>query len=150
LGTIRGGSLDDRKIDVKIKLAGLWTSVMFCYVYADYFGLYRTGALQGMLAGKMGPLGPATQGVLLGTSVLLAIPSAMIFFSLALRPTANRWLNVVFGVLYTLVNLTNLTSGWAFYIFFGVVEIVLTLLIVWYAWSWPRSKPAAPAASDAP
>ncbi len=58
------GSLDDVKIDVKIKLAALWTSVMFCCIYADYFGLYRTGTLQGMLQGRMSPLGPATQGVL--------------------------------------------------------------------------------------
>jgi hypothetical protein len=139
--TINGAeSLDDLKIDVKIKLAALWTSVMFCYIYADYFGLYRTGALRGMLAGRMGPLGPATQGVLLGTAVVLAIPAVMIFLSLALIPNPNRRLNVVLGIVYALINLTNFLSAWAFYIFFGIIEIMLTLLIVWYAWSWPRSK----------
>ena len=29
---------------------------MFCYISADYFGLYKPGALQRMLEGKMGPL----------------------------------------------------------------------------------------------
>jgi hypothetical protein len=31
---------------------------------------------------------------------------------------------------------------WAYYMFFGVVEIVLTLLIGWYAWKWrnPEGK----------
>lgn len=100
--TINGaGSLDDLKIDVKIKLAALWTSVMFCYIYADYFGLYRTGALQGMLQGRMGPLGPATQGVLLAVAAVLAIPAVMIFLSLALKPNPNRWLNAILGILYT-------------------------------------------------
>jgi hypothetical protein len=34
----------------------------------------------------MGPLGPSTQLVLLGTSVLMAIPSLMIFLSLVMKP----------------------------------------------------------------
>ncbi|HEX7679119.1 MAG TPA: hypothetical protein VF713_13395, partial [Thermoanaerobaculia bacterium] len=55
--------LEDVRIDVKIKLSALWASVMFCYIYADYFGLYVPGALQKMLNGRMGPLGPTTQGV---------------------------------------------------------------------------------------
>src|SRR2546430_587689 len=77
-----GTSLDDVKIHVKFKMSALWASVMFCYIYADYFGLYVPGALQGMLNGRMGPLGPTTQGVLLGTSFMMAIPSVMIFLSL--------------------------------------------------------------------
>jgi len=27
---------------------------------------------------------------------------------------------------------------WMFYIFFGIIEITLTGLVVWYAWKWPR------------
>jgi hypothetical protein len=27
---------------------------------------------------------------------------------------------------------------WAFYIFFGVIEVVLTAVVVWYAWNWPK------------
>src|SRR5437867_7490492 len=112
--------LDDIKIDVKIKLSALWASVMFCYIYADYFGLYVPGKLQGMLAGKMVPLGPATQGVLLGTSVMMAIPSVMIFLSVALRPKVNRWLNIVAGMLFTLIILTTMWD-WKFYVFYGVI-----------------------------
>jgi len=41
------------------------------------------------------------------------------------------------GVLYTFVNISNLIGEtWAYYIFSGVVELVLTFLIVWYAWNW--------------
>lgn len=132
-----GTALEDIRIDVKIKLSALWASVMFCYIYADYFGLYVPGALQKMLAGRMGPLGPTTQGVLLGTSVMMAIPSIMIFLSVALKPTLNRRLNMIFGVIYTLIILITMWQ-WAFYVVFGVIEVTLTGLIVWYAWSWPR------------
>lgn len=131
--------LRDTTIDVKIKLAALWTSVMFCYIYADYFGLYVPGALQKMINGRMGPLGPTTQGVLLGTSVMMAIPSVMIFLSVALRPRLNRWLNIIFGALYTAIILITMWD-WTFYIFFGAIEVILTALVVWYAWKWPVSS----------
>ena|SRR5436190_687686 len=114
---------------------------MFCYIYADYFGLYVPGSLQKMLDGKMGPLGPTTQGVLLGTSVVMAIPSVMIFLSVALKPGLNRWLNIIFGTLYTVIILITMWQ-WVFSVFFGVIEIVLTALVVWIAWKWPRIETA--------
>lgn len=135
--TKSGLPLDDIKIHVKIKLSALWTSIVFCYIYADYFGLYVPGKLQGMLDGKMAPLGSTTQGILVLTSAMLAIPSVMVFLSLALKPGLSRWLNIIFGVLYTLIILVTMW-GWAFYIFYGIIEITLTLLIIWYAWKWPK------------
>ena len=135
-----GKDLDDCKIHVKIKMSALWASVMFCYIYADYFGLYVPGALQAMLKGKMGPLGPTTQGVLFATSVMMAIPSIMIFLSVALKRSLNRWLNMIFGVIYTVIILITMWGGWAFYVFWGVIEVVLTGLVVWHAWNWPRQE----------
>jgi uncharacterized protein DUF6326 len=136
-------ALEDIQVNVKIKLSALWASVMFCYIYADYFGLYVPGTLQKMLAGKMGPLGPTTQGVLLGTSLMMAIPSAMIFLSVAVKAAVNRWLNIVLGALYTLIILITMWD-WLFYVFFGVIEIALTSLIVLYAWRWPREQGGTP------
>ncbi len=134
-------ALDDMKIPVKLKLSALWASVMFCYIYADYFGLYVPGALQRMLDGKMGPFGPTTQGILVGTSVMMAIPSLMIFLSVALKAKLNRWLNLIFGVVYTLIILITMWD-YALYKFWGVLEIILTGLVVWYAWRWPRQEAA--------
>jgi hypothetical protein len=131
--------LDDIKIHVKLKISSLWVSVMFCYIYADYFGLYVPGALQRMLAGKMGPFGPTTQGILIGTSLMMAIPSVMIFLSVTLPATLNRWLNILFGMIYTLIILITMWD-WAFSIFWGFIEVVLTVLIVWYAWTWPKQE----------
>jgi hypothetical protein len=31
-------SLEDIKVHTKIKISALWASVMFCYIYRDYFG----------------------------------------------------------------------------------------------------------------
>lgn len=133
-------ALEDITVNVKLKISALWISVMFCYIYADYFGLYVPGALQGILNGKMAPLGPTTQGVLLGTSLMMVVPSVMIFLSVALRPNLNRRLNIIFGGFYTMIILITMWR-WMFFIFFGIIEVVLTALIVWYAWNWPKQEP---------
>jgi hypothetical protein len=132
--------LDDIKVHVRLKISALWASVMFCYIYADYFGLYVPGKLQGMLAGRMEPLGSTTQGVLVGTSVMLAVPGVMIFLSLALKANLSRWMSIIFGLLYTVIILITMPGAWAFYIFYGIVEVILTALIVWYAWTWPKGE----------
>jgi hypothetical protein len=124
---------------VKLKISALWVSVMFCYIYADYFGLYVPGALQRMLAGRMGPFGPTTQGILIGTSLMMAIPSVMIFLSVTLPATLNRWLNIIIGAIYTVIILITMWD-WAFSIFWGLIEVVLTALIVWYSWTWPKQE----------
>jgi hypothetical protein len=135
-----GTSLDDIKIHVKMKISALWASVMFCYIYGDYFWLYAPGKLQDMMKGNMVPLGAATQGVLLFTAITMAIPSVMIFLSLALKPNLNRWLNIILGVTYTMFVLITMPGAWTFYIFLGSIDVILTTLIVWHAWNWPRRE----------
>lgn len=131
-------ALDDLKVNARIKISALWASTMFCYVYGDFFGLFKPGRLADMMAGKMGPLGQTTQGVLLGVSVMMAIPSLMVFLSLVLKPNASRWANIVFGALFTAIMLVTMPGTWTFYLFFGAVEVLLTASIVWHAWNWPR------------
>ncbi len=135
------GVLDDVKIPVRLKLSSLWVSVMLCYIYGDYFELYVPGKLQEMLAGRIGPLGPATQGVLLGTAIMMAVPSVMVFLCMVLRPNVNRLANIALGAVYTLIMVVVATaSPWTFYRFLAFVEIALTLLVVWYAWTWPKRE----------
>ena len=130
-------AFEDITVPVRFKLFALWVSVLFFYVYGDYFELYQPGKLQQMLAGRM-PLGAISQGVLLGMSSVMVIPSLMPFLSLILPAGVNRWANIVFGTLYTVTMILAIRGGWHFYVFFGVIEIILTLLIVFYAWTWPK------------
>jgi hypothetical protein len=127
---------EDVKINVKMKLSALWVALMLLYIYADIISLLKPGQIEEMISGRMGPF-PVTQGALLSASILMIIPAVMVFLSLTLKPKVDRWTNIIVGVLYTLVNIGNLIGvTWAFYLFFGIVEIVLTVLIVGYAWKW--------------
>ncbi|MFC1995198.1 DUF6326 family protein, partial [Chloroflexota bacterium] len=98
------------------------------------------GTLEKILAGKMGPF-PTTQGLLLATLILMMIPSLMIFLSLALKAKWNRWTNIIVGILKIVVLVAAVIGeSWAFYIFATIVEVVLLLLIIWYAWKWPKQE----------
>jgi len=122
--------------DVRIKLSALWVSMMLLYIYADILSLFRPGQVEEMIDGQMGPF-PVTQGSLMTAAILMIIPAVMVFLSITLKPAINRWVNIGFGALYTLVNISNLIGEtWIYYLSFGVVEIALTLLIIRYAWKW--------------
>jgi hypothetical protein len=82
--------------------------------------------------------GAVTQGVLLGMSAIMIIPCLMPFLSLTLSAGICRWMNIVFGVLYTLIMVLAIRGGWWFYVVYGLLEIILTALIVRYAWTWPK------------
>jgi hypothetical protein len=133
--------LEDVKINIKIKLSVLWVAVMFLFLYVDYFTLYVPGVIEDAIAGKMGPF-PTTQVALLAAITLMTIPSLMVFLSLTLKPRANRWTNIIVGILFIVVQLSSLFVGesWAYYIFASIVEVVLLSLIVVYAWKWPKQE----------
>ena len=128
--------LEDAKISVKMKLSALWIAMMLLYIYADILSFFRPGQVEEIMEGRMGPY-PVTQVSLLTASILMIIPAVMVFLSIALKPSVNRWTNISLGILYTLVNISNLIGeSWAYYVSFGVVEILITLLIVRSAWKW--------------
>lgn len=44
-------ALEEPQVNVKLKLAALWASVMFCYLYGDYFELYVPEKVDSLLTG---------------------------------------------------------------------------------------------------
>jgi hypothetical protein len=125
-------------IDTRVQLSALWTATMFCYIYCDYFALYIPGKLEGMMRGEMGPLGAVTQGTLVGTSLLMAVPSLMIALSVVLPARPSRSLNIIVGAFYALLlALFASTATWYFYKLFAGLEAILAALIVARAWRWP-------------
>ncbi|MDR7192096.1 DUF6326 family protein [Luteimonas terrae] len=131
--------LQNCRVDVRIKLALLWVSTMFCFIYGDYFELYTPYKLTAMLDGRIGPLGGVTQGKLLGTSIMMTVPSLMAAFSVLSTPALCRWVNIVVATIFVAITVLVIQGAWIFYVYFGIVEILLLLSIIWLAWKWPRS-----------
>ncbi len=138
---IHRGQLADFEVNIKIRLAALWTAVTLCYLYGDYFELYVPHKTAGLLSGENLLDSPMKLWL---AALLLAIPAVMVCLSVLLKPTLNRWLNIGLGVFFTAIMLliaaTSLTPWRTFYVFLAVVESAITATIVWQAWHWPRQN----------
>ncbi|RPE12559.1 hypothetical protein EGT74_03125 [Chitinophaga lutea] len=131
-------SLEDIKVSLKLKLAALWASFMFLYIYVDYFHLFMPGSLEDLLAGKVFVF-DISQAFLLIVLAAVTIPALMIFLSVALPAKVNRWANIIIAALFIPFTLFNLVGeAWIHMVFGAVVEVVLLCLIILYAWKWPR------------
>jgi Family of unknown function (DUF6326) len=140
MSSIASGSrvLEDLNVPVKLKLAALWTATMFLFAYGDIFSLYRSETIEDVMAGELGGF-EVNQAFLVAITIYVSIPSVMVFLSLILRPEVNRWTNVILGSVYAVtIVLSVIGEGWAYFIFFSALEVVLVLLIVRYAWKWPE------------
>lgn len=136
--------LDNYKINVKLKLSALWIAVMFIYVYADIKVLFQPGTINAINIGEIGGM-QINQMFLFISAVIMTIPCLMIFLSLVLEPKLNKLINIFLGIIYTVIIIsTYYISGdgeiWAYYILYNFVEVMLTLMIVWYAWRWPKKE----------
>jgi threonine/homoserine/homoserine lactone efflux protein len=121
------------KQDPKVKLSALWLFVMLTYTYGDVVTLMdpvKHGSIQ------------LTDGFLLGGSIFMMIPITMVLLSRILKPRVIRWSSIVAGIIMTVSLSMTLFAAvpTMYYIFFTVIEITSTVIIVWIAWKWHNSE----------
>jgi hypothetical protein len=128
------------KVNVKIKLAALWVTLLLIYIYVDKFGYYKPSVVEDILRGRVWEF-EISQGWALGALLLMVIPSLMVFQSLILKAGVNRWINFIVAILYNAVaSGTIIGETWAFYIVGHVVGIVVLLITIWTALRWPKHE----------
>ena len=94
-----------------------------------------------LLTGHIGTI-QVTPQFLLVAAFLLEIPFAMIVLSRVLKYGANRWANIIAGLLMTVVQIGTMAMGTApspSYLFYSAIEVACNLFIAWYAWKWRNS-----------
>jgi hypothetical protein len=123
--------------DKKVILSTLWIFALLNYIYADVFNLFFNPEAQS---------GTMTQGAIFAFAILMETAIAMVLLSRVLKYGANRWANIVTGVIHTVLVSWSLSgqTPLPFYTMFATIEIACTLFIVWYAWRWrnPEGQPA--------
>ena len=125
--------------EIRIKLSGLWVSLMLTYLLGDVLRIFSGD----FVAGEMGEMGGVqiTQEMYLGLAILMVIPIVMVFLSLTLKHKANRWVNIVIALFFFVFNLIGLPTYPSLYDqFLIVVGLAFNVLIVWYAWKWTRQE----------
>ena len=133
--------------DRKVILSTLWIFAVLNYLYADVIGGKDPEALKQLITGTVGSL-QINEGFLLGAAILMETSIAMVLLSRVLKYRANRWANIIVGIINTAaVSLSLFATGAMptfYYMFFAAIEIPCTLFIVWYAWKWrnPEGQPS--------
>jgi hypothetical protein len=101
-------------------------------------GSLEPGVLQQfLLTGEIGgmKIGPE---VLLLFAILMLVPLVMAFLSLTLNDKANRWANIIVGIIFTVFQLValieTLAQPSAYAILMETSKVIVPALIVWYAW----------------
>ena len=131
---------DEQKVNVRVKLAALWTSFMFLYIYVDYFALYMPGKIEDILNGRVFTF-DITQGFIFTALFLAIIPMLMIFLSVVLKAGVNRLTNIIVATALIPYMLFNLVGGaWPHMILAAVVEVAMLIIIIRYARNWPTSQ----------
>jgi len=126
--------------DWKIKIAALWIVYEFTGIWVPMLELYLPGFMEEIISGEMGGT-PITPELLLMLAILMMIAPIMAFMSLTLKNKANRWTNIILGIVFAgfalvfpVEYLAKQSAYSAFVVLLGIIGFVAAALIVWYAW----------------
>ena len=137
----------DYWINPRIKIAALWASMLFVFVYVDLFSFYRGDVRADIEAGKIAVFSIG-QGYLLGVTIYIILPSLMLFLGLVLPVRVMRTANIVLAVLFAVSVVGSAVGEWSYFILGSVTEAALLAGVVYYAWTWPKVTHAVAAPED--
>ena len=127
-------------ITIKDKLFTLWIFVTVNYIFCDIFTLFYSENLKQLISGAMGGM-DITETFLFAFSVIMELPMLMIVLSRLLPYKFNRLANIAVGIFMTLVQTATLFGdNMLHYVFFSIIEITTTIIIVWIAIRWKNEE----------
>ena len=132
------------KIEIKILLSVLWTTIMFLFVYADLKAIYQTGTVDAIIKGEIIGM-KINQMFLFSSAILMSLPIIMIILSLIAKPMINRILNISIAALFIIINsmtylIPNEGSVWYYYVYFTMIEYIICIGIIILAIKWPKKE----------
>ena len=126
--------------DWKIKIAGLWIFKALASLTFTIIMLMEEGVLEGIMAGEVLGMEIGPEMLLVGAIESWA-PLVMIVASFTLKYKANRWTNIIVGIVFTALSLVSMAEPLSAHgILLWGSQAVATALIVWLAWKWPKQE----------
>jgi len=122
----------------KIRISVLWLFMAVAMSAHSVLSFMERDVVEQMWEMQMGV------GMLVFMALFWLIPLIMAALSLTLKDSANRWANIVLGIVFTLLNIghlvEHLTPPVVHQILILASTVVVTALIAWYAWKWPKQE----------
>jgi succinate-acetate transporter protein len=122
--------------DLKIKLSILWLSAAVGGSTQMLLEFYEPGMIDQIRSGEKSgvTIGPA---LLSSWVILFSVPLIMAFLSITLKDKANRWANIIVGMVYVVFSIFTLgqnLGNQSALALDSAIGVVFTALIVWYAY----------------
>ena len=127
---------------MKTKSAVLWILMAVFMSAHGVLALIEPGIINQVETGEW-YLGWDPAQLLFGMSLFWIIPLWMAFLSVTLKGTANRWLNIIVGVVFTIINIWHITQPCCIMIHQQLVvlsTIIAAALVIYHAWMMPKKK----------
>ena len=124
----------------KTRIAVLWVFMAVAMSAHSSFAAMVPGGLDKIIS----EMEAAGAGMWVFMACFWLVPLWLAFLSMTLRDSTNRWVNCVLGVIFTLLNIWHLIGHLAEpsvqQILILGSTVVVTALIAWYAWTWPKEE----------
>jgi positive regulator of sigma E activity len=136
-------------LNLKVKIAVLWLFMAVAYSAHMALSIFEPGVIELITDGEI----QLSEGEFIFSALFAwLIPLTMAFLSVTLKDSANRWANIILGIILTAVNIFHLLfeqfTQPSFHmaqpsihqLLLNISTVVVTGLIVWYAWKWPKQE----------
>ena len=127
----------------KTRIAVLWLFMAVAMSVHSIVGFMEPGMIEEIMSGEIegGELGP---GMLVFMALFWLVPLWLAFASLTVKGSANRWVNFILGIIFTLLNIWHFIEHLAppspVQILIVGSTVVATALIVYFAWKLPKAE----------
>lgn len=123
-------------LTLKIRVSLLWLFMAVAMSAHSVLAFMEPGAIEEIGEMAMGP------GMMLFMALFWWVPLAIAVLTFILRNSANRWTNIVLGIIFTILNIYHLVEHVAdpsaHQILIIASTVVATALVVWFAFKLPR------------
>ena len=124
------------KIKPQTLLSTLWIFVLLNMVFRDLHQLGKKGFIEEIMTGVVNGIKITDELMLVG-GFLAEIPILMVLLSRILNDKANKWANIIAGIITLLVFGTAAPSADMDDVFHMIIEVVAILWIFRIAWKLP-------------
>ena len=120
---------EDIKLNSRIILTGFWISLILLYFCFNTFSYYTpTPSDNHLVEYKTNHI------LLMVMNIIKAIPVFMVIANLLIKMVAIKWINIIIGILYTIINIGIFVFEIRFFsdFYYGVMWIESTICVIIY------------------
>lgn len=127
----------------KTRIAALWILMAVAMSAHSIMGFLTPGMIEQAMTGELEGMA-LTPVMLTFMGLFWLIPLWLAFLSLTLKDSANRWVNFILGIVFTLINIwhfvEHLMAPSPVQILIIGSTVAFTVLITIFAWKLPKQE----------